>query len=154
MKSARQIVTECLVRLEQDKSYSNLLLDAALKKENLSSADQKFATRLFYGVIERKLTLDYIAAGYLSQPVAKTPLAVRIILWMGFYQLLYMDVPDSAAVNEAVLCAAAYMNGRYRGFVNGVLRSFSRGRDALPPPESESVRWNIPQAVIDLWRRD
>lgn len=160
MKSARQIVTECLVRLEQDKSYSNLLLDAALKKENLSSADQKFATRLFYGVIERKLTLDYIAAGYLSQPAAKTPLAVRIILWMGFYQLLYMDVPDSAAVNESVKLAARFKPGA-KGLINAVLRRFIReGKQvALPdkttdPFQYYSVAYSCPRWLVEQYAGD
>ena len=40
--------------------YVNLELDAAIKKYGFEDKDKAFFTRLFYGTVERKITLDYI----------------------------------------------------------------------------------------------
>ncbi len=82
--------------------YSNLVLNETLKKAQLSQTDAAFASKLFYGALERRL-LDHIISSYSKKPVAKLTPAVADILRMSLYQLLYLDsVPDSAAVNEAV----------------------------------------------------
>ena len=39
----------------------------------LSDSDKKFTSRLFYGTIEKKITLDYIISSYLSKPISKNP---------------------------------------------------------------------------------
>lgn len=149
--SSRKTALAALNAVTQNEGYSNIVIDKAIRAAGLAPRDAALASAIFYGVLEKRLTLDDAIGHFLAKPKQKMDETVRNILRIAAYQMLYLDrIPDSAAVNEAVLCAAAYMNGRYKGFVNGVLRSFSRGRDALPPPESESVRWNIPQAVIDL----
>lgn len=153
--SSRKTALAALNAVTQNEGYSNIVIDKAIRTAGLAPRDAALASAIFYGVLEKRMTLDDAIGHFLAKPKQKMDETVRNILRIAAYQMLYLDrIPDSAAVNEAVLCAAAYMNGRYKGFVNGVLRSFSRGRDALPPAESESVRWNIPQAVIDLWRRD
>lgn len=149
MKTARAVVQEALLRLEQDKGYSNLVLDALLQKYKLSAADRSFATRLFYGVLERKLTLDYVAEQYCKQP---PQLAVRIILWMGLYQLVYMQVPESAAVNESVKLAAVAKPGT-KGFINAVLRQFLRDGGVFSLPKGEepaalSIRYSCPEWLV------
>ena len=70
--------------------------------------------------------------------------------------MMYLDrVPDSAAVNEAVLCAAEYRRGQYKNFVNGVLRSFARGwHEVIIPEDDLSVRYNIPQPIIESFKKD
>ena len=88
----RYKVLELLDRMDK-KAYSNLLLDKGIS--DLSMRDKAFASRLFYGVLERKLTLEYIISEYSSRPLTKLDGSVVNILKMGLYQLLYMDsVPD------------------------------------------------------------
>lgn len=60
MADERKAVVRLLVRLDEDKAYSNILLDRELTKRQLDDRQKHFATALFYGVIERKLTLDKI----------------------------------------------------------------------------------------------
>ena len=152
--TARSVVLDALVRLEKDKSYSNIILDSSLKKNELSARDKAFASRLFYGVIERKLTLDYIVGLYASKSVE---LPVRVILWMGLYQLLYMETPDSAAANESVKLAAAVKPGA-KGFVNAVLRRFIREERCFEEPKDPlkklSVRYSCPEWLIKQYSSD
>ncbi len=160
VKSARFVVLNALLRMEKDQSYSNLVLDMYLKKSELSLQDKNFASRLFYGVIERKLTLDYIVSSYSKQPVLHLDLAVRIILWMGLYQLLYMNIPESAAVNESVKLAAA-IKPSAKGFINAVLRQFLRDGKEIrwPDPQKNpllytSVRYSCPEWLISQYQQD
>ena len=58
--NVRKIVLTALEKMEKNSGYSNLLLNSVLKEEELSDFERRFASNIFYGVIERKLTLDYI----------------------------------------------------------------------------------------------
>lgn len=134
MKSARYIVSELLEKLEKS-AYSNLALDGVLQSSDVSSRDKAFISRLFYGVIERKATLDYIISLYSTKPLQKLDIQTLDTLRMGIYQLLYMDsVPDNAAVNESVELIKQLGKKSAAPFVNAVLRNFIRDdkKFALP----------------------
>ena len=83
--------------------YSNLVLESLMRKNELTGQERAFCTALFYGVVERRIALDWVLGRYSRQPVEKLSPAVRDILRMAVYQLLYMpSIPERAAVNEAV----------------------------------------------------
>ena len=42
--------------------FINLELDSAIKKYGFTDKDKSFFTRLLYGTVEKKITLDYIFA--------------------------------------------------------------------------------------------
>ncbi|MDE6746760.1 MAG: 16S rRNA (cytosine(967)-C(5))-methyltransferase RsmB, partial [Oscillospiraceae bacterium] len=122
VKSPRFTVLGLLAKMDKQ-AYSNLALDSALEKSGFSDRDKGFASRLFYGVLERKLTLEYVISLHSSKPLNKLDGAIANILKMGLYQLLYMDsVTDSAAVNESVILAKQCGKTSAAGFVNAVLR--------------------------------
>ena len=125
----REIVLQILSAVLEEGAYSHLLLQAVLDKyAYLDKRQRAFISRLTVGVIERKISLDYILNHYSRTPVKKMKPMIRNSLRMGLYQILYMDaVPDSAACNESVKLIAR----RYRplkGFVNGLLRNIARPR--------------------------
>ncbi len=139
-KSPRSIAAELLIRVS-DNAFSNLALDGALTKYKLDSREKAFITRLFYGVTERRLTLDYIISLYSQKPLQKLDKIVLTALRCGIYQLLYMDsVPDSAAVNESAELVKRSGKSGAAGFVNAVLRSFIRGGKNFPLPEDAVKR--------------
>ena len=90
-KNARQLAFEILVRVEKDKAYSNLTIDSFLSQSTLDTRDKAFVSHLVYGVIERKITLDYQLSQYLTQPLKKLKTQVLTIMRMGAYQIFYMD---------------------------------------------------------------
>ena len=59
MLNVREAVVKALTKIEKDEGYSNLALNAFLQAHSFSREDAAFASRLIYGVIERKITLDY-----------------------------------------------------------------------------------------------
>ncbi len=147
-----------LTRLENSGSYSNILLDEGLERSDLSPQDKKFAAALFYGVLERQITLDNIIREYSRNPKNKLGTEVRVILRMGLYQLLYMDsVPDNAAVDESVKLAKKNRNPVASGFVNAMLREFIRNDKKLPKgrnaTEELSIEYSAPVWLTEKWTK-
>lgn len=156
MVSARSTALRLIVKQTENKAYSNIALDGELSRSQLSLQDKKLATALFYGVIERMLTLDRIISEYSKRPADKLSARVRAILQMGLYQLLYMDkIPENAAVDEAVKLAKKERNPQAAGFVNAVLRSFIRNEKALPKGKSRtddlSIKYSCPEWLVKKW---
>ena len=136
MKNAREAALEILLAVDFKGAYSNLALKDGLN--GLSGVDKGFATKLVYGCISMRLTLDYIISAFSKTKLKKLSHSVHEILRMGIYQIYFMDrIPDSAAVNESVKLAAKYA-AVSRGFVNGVLRSAVRGKDAISYPTDKT----------------
>ncbi len=160
MDSARKTVLRLLDRVEKNSSYSNILLNEELRCSGLSAEDKRFATALFYGVLERLITLDLIIKSRLDRP-EKMPDGISLgILRMGIYQLLYMDsVPDRAAVDECVKLAKEF-RGVSRGFINAVLRGFIRSGKKIPtvgePGSAEylSAQYSCPQELCLKWKEE
>lgn len=157
MKTPRQIAAEMLMQVEQRKAWSNLMLDSQLEKYKLDSRDSAFVGALFYGVLERRITLDACLAVHVRQPIEKLSLAVLAALRLGVYQLLYMDsVPERAAVSESVEVVKHLRKAQAAGFVNGVLRSFLRAGKQVPIPAEPAaaalaVQYSCPQPLVELW---
>ena len=59
MTNSRKIVFEALIKIEEG-GYSNIVMSNALDKNELSDRDRAFSSALFYGVLERAITLDKI----------------------------------------------------------------------------------------------
>ena len=159
MGNARKTVLRLLTRLENSGSYSNILLDEGLERSDLSPQDKKFAAALFYGVLERQITLDSIIWEYSRNPKNKLGTEVRVILRMGLYQLLYMDsVPDNAAVDESVKLAKKNRNPAASGFINAMLREFIRNDKKLPKgrnaAEELSIEYSAPVWLTEKWTRE
>lgn len=159
MGNSRKVVMKLLTKLDNNSSYSNILLDDGLKKTDLSFQEKKFAAALFYGVLERRITLDAVIKKYSSRPTDKLNNEVRNILRMGIYQLCFMDsVPASAAVDESVKLAKKNKNPAAGGFVNGLLRAFIRDDKCLPKgktkSENLSIEYSCPLWLVEKWQNE
>ena len=64
----RKLVVDGLLKVEKS-GFSNLVLPSLLSDGRLSVQDKGFISNLFYGTIERKITLDYILGRFISKPL-------------------------------------------------------------------------------------
>ena len=92
----RAAAVAALVRQEQD-GFSNLVLDAELRRQKLEGRDKAFAGAIFYTVLEHQGTLDFILEQFLPKGLARLDPQVREILRAALAQARYMQVPVSAA---------------------------------------------------------
>lgn len=58
---------------------------------------------MVYGICRKCNYLQYIVEKLSNRSINKIHKSVRILLYLGLYQLIYLDkIPESAAVNETV----------------------------------------------------
>ena len=136
--TARKIAHELLLKAEASKQYSNIALDNALKKSSLSDVDKGLTATLFYGVTERRLTLDYQITALATRDRNNIDKPTLTAIRMGLYQLIYLDrIPAHAAINESVeLCPK-----KSTGFANAILRSFLRKGELSLPSKENTVKY-------------
>ena len=135
MNDPRKIAYDVLVKCASAEQYSNIALDIAIKRSDLTPPDRGLLTTLVYGVIERQITLDAIIDSLTDRKSEEISPDARTLLRLGIYQLAYLDrVPDHAAVNETVNMAGK----RSRGFVNAILRAFIRSGKEIPIPDKNA----------------
>ena len=126
MANTRTLAAKALLRVNEG-GFSNIVLDALLSGAQLEHRDKAFVSALFYGVLERRITLDKILKKYSKTPLEELEPAVLECLRIGFYQLIYMNsVPDMAAANETVEAVKQLGFAKASGFVNGIMRAFIR----------------------------
>lgn len=152
----RQLALDTLLKVIQDESYSNIAVQHALKNENLKPVDKGFYTSLVYGVLERKITLDYQLSLYLKKPLKKLHPTVYAILLIGAYQILYMEkVPGHAAVNESVKLSRKNGVAFASGMINAVLRKINKNGVQYPSSKNMefnySVKYSCPGPLVNLF---
>src|SRR5699024_7252988 len=130
-----------------------------LKEEAFSPQDAGLVTELVYGVIQRKLTLDYFLQPYLKKS-SKTEEWVRQLLRISVYQLAFLDkIPAHAAVNEAVEIAKQKGHTGTAKFVNAVLRNIIRDgfrsfEEINDPDERTSIEFSSPLWLVKKFNQD
>jgi 16S rRNA (cytosine967-C5)-methyltransferase len=127
------------------------LLDDAPTLAALDERDRAF-TRALIGIVLRRLgTLRHLVNAFVERGLpAQAPL-VETALLLGAAQILFLDVPDHAAVDLAVrLVQADRHAARFSGLVNAVLRRVTRegaarlaalDAAALDTPDWLLARW-------------
>ncbi|MFN8201885.1 MAG: 16S rRNA (cytosine(967)-C(5))-methyltransferase RsmB [Solirubrobacteraceae bacterium] len=155
MSPARRAAYVVLRRVFEQGAYADRVLRKAA--EGLGPRDRAFATQLAYGAVQRRGTLDYVAALLAQRRVARLDPPVAAALRLGLYQIVYLDgVPDHAAVDESVELVKADAP-RAAGLVNAVLR---RAADEAPglvaaladdSPEEAAVRHSVPPWLACRW---
>lgn len=120
-----------------------LTLDEALARAPIggSDADQRFAMLLVRSTLQHLGQLDAVLAPYLDKPLPKKRLAVSNALRLGAAQLLLLDTPAHAAVNETVVLVKQGKDAGLAGLVNAVLQKIVREKPALPAPIENLPHW-------------
>ncbi len=142
--NARLVALGIIEKIEGAGQYSNIALDTALKRTELTSPDKALVTALVYGTVENKIRFDHIIDGMASIPPSKIESRTRNILRMALYQLTELEkIPPHAAINEAVnLCTK-----RSKGFVNALLRNFLRAEMKYELPKDRTERLSVLHSV-------
>ena len=158
MDNNRKTAYQTLLDVESKKAYSNIALNHKIAVNK--PGNPALVRELVYGVLERKITLDYYIDQLLKEGIDSLKSPEINILRMGIYQLGYMDsVPEYAAINESVELAKKYCKGR-AGLVNGVLREYQNKKIYLTLPARDedeirylSVKYSYAPWIIELWMK-
>ncbi len=152
MANARKTAVQALCEVENNAAYSNITLNNVLNSSDLSGSDRALASAIFYGVLDRKITLDFVLCKFLKHPINKLPVFTASALRSALYQIMYMDkIPESAAVNETVNIVKKSKFRHQASFVNALLRNVLRSEIILPEDDSISsisVRFSCPESLV------
>lgn len=154
----RNLALIALNRVEDDHAYTDLVLSNLFNDYSLCEQDRAFLSELVRGTVRWKKKLNWIVNKLLHTP-DKTPVAVKRILWLGLYQIIFMSkTPDFAAVNESVELARHAVQEKWSKVVNGVLRTYLRTSDNIkyPDPKLEPVKHlavtrSYPEWMLKRW---
>ena len=144
----RKIALKLLLEFEEHHTFLNLALKNGLRCLK-DERDRRFASALVYGVVERKITLDYFIGKLTEKRLDPT---VRMILRMGILQMFYMQVPASAACDTSVELAKQVGRSYSAGLINALLRRCAEEKDQLLLLKKVdfSVRYSISTEIVDL----
>lgn len=140
--TAREIAIHLSYELSFNDTPVNELLDQRLTAESFAALAEEdpiyaetpnakqadYIRRLVRGVDDHAAELDgYIAKYAKGWNFSRIPLVASAIMRVAMYEVLYMpEVPNGAAINEAVEIAKKYETPETVKFINGILGSFVR----------------------------
>jgi 16S rRNA (cytosine967-C5)-methyltransferase len=157
VSAARECAYAVVRRVFEQDAYADRAFHAEAHSRRLDGRDRAFAMALAYGTVQRKATLDHVAAAFTDRPLKRLDAPVLAAVRLGLMQLLLMDgVADHAAVHESVELAKRHARGG-SGLVNAVLRRALReGRDLLAglnddTAEAAAVLHSVPVWLAELW---
>ena len=100
----------------------------------LDGRDRALVRAILVTALRHRMTIAGLLARRLEKPLPANATTLSHILHVAAAQVLFLDVPDSAAVDLAVTHAKADpRTARFSGLVNGVLRTLVRAKNAELP---------------------
>jgi 16S rRNA (cytosine967-C5)-methyltransferase len=111
---------------------------------------------LSYGVLRWLPRLDAIATLLLEKPLRSRDRDIYCLLLVGFYQLIYLRVPDHAAISETVAAARQLKKDWATKLINAVLRNLQRNTEQIihKADAHESARLAHPEWLLNILKND
>lgn len=141
-KAAREVAVHLAYELSFTDKAPETLLDERLTEEAFASIAEEdplyadppddrqipYIRQVVCGTASHGAELDgYISKYARGWEFSRIPLVASAIMRVAMYEILYMpEIPDGAAVNEAVEIAKRYETPETVRFINGILGSFVR----------------------------
>ena len=123
-KNRSELRKLCMTILYQIEIYNKNKIDYNVDDiiNEVVDVDNEFIKEIVYGVITYKEDIDKIANNHLDGwTIDRLGNTDAAILRIGIFELLYTDIPDIVAINEAVELAKLYSDDSVRKMINGVL---------------------------------
>jgi len=145
-----------ILKVFKDTEFSDTLLHQRAKKLKGSKENVALFYNMVKGVIKMRLKLDYILSQYTDQDkFAQTDIKIKTWLYLGLYQMMYLDsIPNHAAINETVELAKKNMGEKVGDFVNAILRAYQRNPEVKYPEDPVlriAYEHSYPPELIAKW---
>lgn len=155
--SARAVALRVVRRVFEEGAYADRALHAEARRVGLAGRDLAFATRLAYGTVQRRRTLDAWAEELAGRPVGRLEPGVRAGTELGLLQVGFLDgVAPHAAVHETVELVKGH-SPRGAKLLNAVLRRATReGPPDRPDTTAReaALAHSVPDWLAELWWRE
>lgn len=146
--AARQAAARLLSAVTESRASLDGLLDPAGGNPaftGLGDQDRLLVRAILLSALRHLRVIDAFVDHLVDNPLPDGAKALRQVLRVGAAQILYLDIPDRAAVDLAVSQADSDpRNRRFAGLVNALLRRMAREKDTLLP-EISAVTPDFPE---------
>ncbi len=132
--STRRVAANMLAAITRGKTLD----DARDRLADLPPAERNLADAIAQAALRHYGEIDALTRQHMKRPLPLRPHIAHALLFIGAAQLLYMNVPAHAAINETV-AATGRREQPFRGLINAVLRQIERGEK---PPANAGA--NLP----------
>lgn len=150
----RKLALQAIEKILYKGGYANIVINEYLNKYEFTDEERRLFTKIVLGTVEKKITLAYYLEPFLKKK--QKPL-INSLLLMSVYQLVYLNIPEHAVVNESVKLANS-TDRMVGSFVNAVLRNFLRNElrslDGLDEVQKLSVKYSYPTWLIAYLLKD
>ena len=119
--------------------YTKLSEENDVYSDRPSRQQLRYIDSVVSGVANRTEDLNSQIQKYaIGWDVSRISRLTRCVLQLAIYEILYVeDVPTGVAISEAVRLAKKYDGDDTGAFVNGILGSFARAREAAQTEEAK-----------------
>ena len=150
--TARAVSIDLLITFDEEQT-----LDYS-KANNLESRERAQVREYVQNILRRRSYLDFILGEYSSIALDEMKPALKNILRLGLYEMLFMGgTPDYAAINEAVELSKMRLGSKSGDLVNAILRNIQRDMDNLPKPAFKdrtklvATTFSHPEWMVERW---
>lgn len=146
-----QKAIDSLVNILNKNAYTNLVVNYTIENSQFTDSERKLYTKIVYGVVEKKIFIDYllqpIIQGKRIKPFLKNALRV------GVYGMDFLSIPNHYLVNELVE-EVKKRDYKASTFLNAVLRKYQsmprRKISTTDKIEYMSIAYSIRQDLVQL----
>lgn len=149
---SRKIALFIIGQVLDKKQALDHVLESDASFHSLSSQDKAFVRMIVSTALRRLGQIDDLIANAEDRASTKTPV-IQNILRLAVVQIMFMAVPDHAAVDTAVRLSEEQGYTRQKAFVNAILRTITRSGPAWLAKQDE-VRLNTPEWLLKTWIAD
>ncbi|OUS05594.1 16S rRNA (cytosine(967)-C(5))-methyltransferase [Gammaproteobacteria bacterium 42_54_T18] len=140
--------------LKKGQVHNGRSLSALLPKTltKYPDADRPLLQELCFGVCRWFIRLDKIASLVTHHPFKTRDSDIHALLLVGIYQILYLRVPDHAAISETVEATRQMDKAWAAKVINGTLRRLQREKNELEQslPDNLTVQSAHPKWLVDM----
>lgn len=121
-----------------------------------NSSGVAFAKHILFGSLRYYHQIKAILDQLLEKPLKQKDADVYCILISGVYQLMYLSVPDHAAISESVDLTKKIKKKWAAGLVNAVLRGFQRKKNEIEDKlnKADTYIYSHPNWIINQLKID
>ena len=150
INSARRCAVELLVQIIDQKRP----FDEAIVRHTgialLEERDRNFTRHLVLTTLRKLGQIDNVLKQMLSKPLKGKNTVVMHSLRLGVVQLLWLETPPHAAVNETINTAVDLGAASMKGLINAVLKRVSREGKAIIAGQ-DAIKLTIPDWIFSSW---
>lgn len=125
-------------------------LAVRLDAGKLEPRDRAFARNLAAVALRRLGQIDALIGEHVSRPLPEKAHTAKNILRLGAAQLVFLETPGHAAVNETVGLSEAPATRHFKGLINAVLRRLAE-TGAARAAAQDAPRLNTPDWLWQSW---